>query len=285
MGTYPPGRELMVVYHRARSLVHFFSQFWSTHFWRIGRGKFVDDTTALEIIPRCSPSLMPMAVNEICNFSSNRGMELNPKKCKELMVSFLKYKLPCNPIYISGVPVELVSSFKLFGVLLSEYLTWNTHADYVIKKANSRLYALRQLKKAGLSESDLIVVYCSFVRSRIEYASPTWSNMSSTLSDSLESIQKRALRMIYPDISYSDALAATALETMSYRWHKSCEKFINKLRSDEPSNNPLINIIKVMPRHVDHDYFLRLQRPNTISTNTERLVLTVKYYCCIKFIY
>ena len=91
----------------------------------------------------------------------------------------------------------------------------------------------------------------------MKYATHAWFNMSSTLSDSLKSIQKRAFRNIYPNISYSDALAATALETMSYRRHKSCaEKCINKLRSDEPPNNPLINIIKVRPHHVDHDYSL-----------------------------
>jgi hypothetical protein len=42
-----------------------------------GRLKFVDDTTALEVVPRCSPSLLPLVVEEISKFSSARGMELN----------------------------------------------------------------------------------------------------------------------------------------------------------------------------------------------------------------
>ena len=41
------------------------------------RIKFVDDTTALEVIPRCSPSLMPILVDEIAQFASSRGMKLN----------------------------------------------------------------------------------------------------------------------------------------------------------------------------------------------------------------
>ena len=36
----------------------------------IGRPKFIDDTTALEIIPGCSPSTLPLIVEE-----------LNPRKC------------------------------------------------------------------------------------------------------------------------------------------------------------------------------------------------------------
>jgi hypothetical protein len=123
-----------------------------------GRVKFVDDTTLLEIVPRCSPSILHAVVDEIFNFASSRGMELNPKKCKEMVIAFLKYSLQCdNVIHISGVPVERVSSFKLLG-LLSDDLSWNCHLDYVIK--------------AGLSQSELVNIYCSFIRSRIEYASP-----------------------------------------------------------------------------------------------------------------
>ena len=56
-----------------------------------GRIKFVDDTTAFEIIPRDSPSILPMVVDEISNFASIRGMQLNPKKCQEMIIFFLKH--------------------------------------------------------------------------------------------------------------------------------------------------------------------------------------------------
>ena len=77
-----------------------------------GRIKFVDDTTAVEIVLRCSPSLLPIVVNEISTFASNRGMELNHKKCKEMVISFLKYDVAMlKPIYISGLPVQSVFVF------------------------------------------------------------------------------------------------------------------------------------------------------------------------------
>ncbi len=71
-----------------------------------------------------------------------------------MKISFLKYDLlPNNPIYISGKQVEKVQSFKLLGVVITDDLTWNNHVNYIIKKANSRLYALRQLKKSRLESS------------------------------------------------------------------------------------------------------------------------------------
>ena len=52
-------------------------------------------------------------------------MELNPKKCKEMIISFLKYSLSSdNTIYVSGLPVEHVSSFKLLGLLIFDDLSW-----------------------------------------------------------------------------------------------------------------------------------------------------------------
>ena len=202
-----------------------------------GRIKFVDDTSALEIVPRYSPSLMPLVVNDILAFASQRGMKLNHKKCKQMLINFLKYKaFDENQIFVDGNPVETVSSFKLLGVWISKDLSWNTHVDMVLKKANSRLYALRVLKKAGLQSSDIVQIYISFIRSGIEYASPVWSSIPKSLSDLLESVQKRALKIAYPALSYEESLRTSSLQRLSIRRDVSCKKFIESLRRE---NSPL----------------------------------------------
>ena len=43
--------------------------------------------------------------------------------------------------------MEHVASFKFFGVYISRDLTWFTHVDYILKKANRRLYILRALRR------------------------------------------------------------------------------------------------------------------------------------------
>ena len=115
------------------------------------RIKFVDDLTAMEIIPRNSPSLMEFVVEDIQSFARNNNMKLNPGKCKNMIVDFLQYNTnEWRPITTGGTQIETVSGFKLLGVYLSNDLTWSLHCDYIIKKANKRLYALRNLKKAGV---------------------------------------------------------------------------------------------------------------------------------------
>ena len=75
-------------------------------------------------------------------------MRLNPANCKAMTIDFLDYNT-CSwtwrPICTGGVVIERVKSFKLLGVYISEDLTWGVHCDYIIKKANRRLYALRTL--------------------------------------------------------------------------------------------------------------------------------------------
>ena len=109
---------------------------------------FVDDLTVLEVVPRNSSSLLNVVVDDIHAVAVNKNMRLNPHKCKSMTVDFLHYNccFPC-PNAVGGSDIEQVSTFKLLGVHLSEDLTWAVQSDYVVKKANRRLYALRQLKK------------------------------------------------------------------------------------------------------------------------------------------
>ena len=75
---------------------------------------------------------MPLVVNDISAFASERAMKLNHKKCKKMLINFLKYKgSDENPIFVDGNPVQTVSCFKLLGVWISKDLPWNTHVDMV----------------------------------------------------------------------------------------------------------------------------------------------------------
>ena len=100
-------------------------------------------------------------------------MRLNPRKCKSMTVDFLHYNscVP-RPIAVGGSDIEQVSTFKLLGVHLSEDLTWAVQCDYIVKKANRPLYALRQLEKCKVPLADFVHIYCALNRSILEYAAP-----------------------------------------------------------------------------------------------------------------
>ena len=73
--------------------------------------------------------------------------------------------------------IEQVSTFNLLGVHLSEDLTWAAHCDYIVKKANRRLYALRQLKKYKVPSADIVHIYCALIRSILDYASAAFADL------------------------------------------------------------------------------------------------------------
>ena len=133
-------------------------------------------------------------------------MKLNPQKCKEMYVNFMKNSITAmRPISIGNQNVERVRTYKLLGVIISDDLKWNTHVEYVINKAAKRLYALRLLKCAGVMPEDILKVYTCNIRSVLEYAAQVWQDIPAYLSDAIESIQRRGLRIIFPNSSYQQA--------------------------------------------------------------------------------
>ena len=100
-------------------------------------------------------------------------MKLNNEKSKEIIISFAKngnFRHTIPNINIDGIDVEQVDHAKLLGVTISHDMSWNKLVENIVKKAGKRLYMMYQLKRAGISQSDLVTVYLSVVRPVLEYA-------------------------------------------------------------------------------------------------------------------
>ena len=77
---------------------------------------------------------------------------------------------------------------------------------------NKRLYFLRQLKRAQVKSEELLLFYLTCIRPVTEYACPVYHHsLPQYLSVDLERCQRQALRIIYPDCSYNEALLLTSL--------------------------------------------------------------------------
>jgi len=81
---------------------------------------------------------------------------------------------------------------------------------------------IKLLKRSGLSIEDSHYFYITVIRPISEYACTVWNhNLTATLSDQLESDQKRALRIIYDDqikgMLYQNTLFLANLESLKDR--------------------------------------------------------------------
>ena len=145
--------------------------------------------------------------DHICQFATERGMRLNPKKCQEMLINVLQYQpMLLGPLQFMGSVVKRVNSYKILGIHVTNDLSWDEHIDYVFNKANKRLYALRLLARSKLRAVDLIAIYCALVRSILEYGSPVWAVLPDYLSNVVEGVQRKALRIVFPGLAYSEAL-------------------------------------------------------------------------------
>ena len=167
--------------------------------------KFADDTTLCGGVPRDGISKLQDMVQQVADRSSNNMFQRNTTKCKELRINFSKQKSDVGLVIANEQFFELVTSAKILGVTVTDDLKWNAHVNNIVLKASKRLYLLRLLKRADLDVKSLIQFYCTCIRSILEYACQTFhSSLPQYLSDDIERIQKRTLRIIFPDQHYNE---------------------------------------------------------------------------------
>ena len=121
-------------------------------------------------------------------------------------------------IVMNGRTIERVQSFKLLGIHISADLSWDMHVDYLIKKVSKRFLCIRYLVNAGVRDVDIVEIYCSVIRSVLEYACPVWHpGLTVKLSKDIERVQKRCLRLIYRTLTYEEALTKAGLVRLDTR--------------------------------------------------------------------
>ena len=122
---------------------------------------------------------------------------------------FKELRISVDYITTNDNHIEVVSSAKLLGVVASDNLRWNAHVESICKKAATRLYFLKQLKCAKVPPKDMLLFYTTCIRPVLEYACPVFHHsLPQYLSNEMERLQKRALRIIQPDLSYAEAQIA-----------------------------------------------------------------------------
>lgn len=243
--------------------------------------KYVDDCTISEVVSTTGmdPPILQQEIDNINQWSTANNMKLNVKKTKEFTVSFLKNQPSLEPLVINNQPLEMLPTTKFLGVYLSSNLKWTTHIDYVCSKASKRLYALRTLRRNGVHPRDLRSVYCYFIRPVLEYACPVWhSSLPLFLKDQVEHIQRRAAKIICPNLSYCESLEKLELPTLLDRRESLCKSFY-KNNSDTASK-----LFELLPKPVQHKYNLRNARKiPRFRSRTKRFSDSCLPYCVRKW--
>lgn len=241
--------------------------------------KYVDDTTVLHACTDPGDSTLQDAANYLSDWSRTNNMKFNIKKSKELIFTFKRSSQNFPMLDIEGSVIERVSEAKILGVTLQSDLKWNSHIENTIKKANKRLHLLNLCRRAGLNQCDLLEVYCSLIRSLLEYCSVVWHPcLPAYLSDSVEKVQKRALHIIFGHNEYDVCLEMSNLKKLSERREEQCKRLFEKMK------DPKHKLHDLLPGARTIDYNLRCVNPfESIMCQTNRYANTFVPYCVKKF--
>ena len=86
---------------------------------------------------------------------------------------------------INGTQFNRVDFTKSLGVLIDENLTWSNHINAISKKNSSGIGSIKRISRCH-----------GLVQSHFDYCSVVWGNCAKTLSDKLQRLQNRAVRVL-----------------------------------------------------------------------------------------
>ena len=184
-----------------------------------------DDTTISETVAKGEPS--------------SWAVQLDTDKCKEIWISFTKSQQEFELILVKGDALEVVDSVKLLGL--------NIFCDIneILKKSSKRLYFLVQLKRAKVTCTGLGLFYSSCSGSIMDHAIPACHfSLAKYLMQELERIQKRAMSIICPSVSYHEVLVIMNFKELATQHDEICESLFHTIVND--NNHHLYKLLPAL---------------------------------------
>ena len=156
--------------------------------------------------------------------------------------------------------------------MVNSDLKWDDHVAVITSKAGKRLWFMKQLRKACVSQDDLMFYYQSVARPIREYASPCW-HLNLTKEQTKQ--------------PYDEVRRAHNIPTLAERWLDLSRTFFKRIIGD---NSNVLWYLLSAKRDVQRTARLRCARQySTIYARTNRTkslaVTSVPFYCIIHVLY
>ncbi len=130
-----------------------------------------------------------------------------------------------------------VETFRFLGTTISQDLKWDNHIDSIVKKAQQRLYFLRQLRKFNLPQELLKQFYSAIIESVLCTSVTVWFS-SATKSD---------LRRLRRVVRTAERIIGTPLPTLQELYSSRVSKRAGKITLDPHiQHTPSLNCYRLV---------------------------------------
>lgn len=211
-------------------------------------------------------AFLQQQLNVFSAWCHTNRMVLNVSKCS--IITFCRKKTPiCFSYSLHGQKLNRETTVKDLGVLLDSQLTFKEHVSYVVGRASSQLGFIFRFAKEFRDISCLKTLYCSLVRSTLEYCSVVWAPFYNNAKNRIESIQRRFVRFALRWLPWRDPVNLPnyesrcnlmSLQLLSIRRDVSKAVFIADLLRSQIDCAPLLEQLCINIRRVNlrtHAFF------------------------------
>ena len=213
---------------------------------------FADDTVISR--PMCAPvdhQYLQNDIDSIHQWCQDNKMCLNASKSKVMRISCAKN--PGIPEYsINSILLDVVTETKYLGVMINNRLSWDSHVNYIVSRAN-RLLGLLSSVSSGLSSHATLCLYKALILPILEYGLPVWTPYTKNVIGKIEGIQGRATRIILKqrrmEMSYEERLRRLRWSSLDSRRKYTLITFIIKCLFMYVSCDSVNSAINVNPRY------------------------------------
>lgn len=165
---------------------------------------FADDLKFYRVISSVLDCLaLQSDIDELLLWCRENGMKMNVAKCK--VISFTRRLNAINHMYsIGSSTLERVDSIRDLGVTIDSKLSFQEHISTAAAKAYVVLGFIRRHASYFTDVYTLKTLFCTLVRSILEYAVPIWAPYHVVHAIRLERVQKQFIRFALRQLPWND---------------------------------------------------------------------------------
>ena len=181
---------------------------------------FADDTKIYSPSNRQAQQIQN-DIESLKNWSKTWQLPFNSDKCSVLHLGSSNHR---NGYYMlddltqTHTMIKSVESIRDLGIIADNKFKFDKHIAEIAKKASGVLASIKRTMKF-VNKETFNALYKSLVRPILEYCAPVWNPCKVKQIKTLESVQRRATKLVkeLKNKSYTERLLFLNLPTLSYR--------------------------------------------------------------------
>ena len=156
---------------------------------------------------------------------------------------------------------------RILGIIINQIFWWDTHTDTLCKTLSKRVFLLSKLKYI-VDTDTLKLFFNAHIKSHIDYASIVWDGCSDAFKKRLNSLLRRAGKLILPDTNITTDQKLIKIGILSF--HKQLDYNNGVFMYRALTNNAPVYISSLYkaPHSSFRNNYLQSPKPRTDLSKT-----------------